>query len=82
MSQLDFDSKNVVSALFKHTEFQVYTAGRGVVDLTEKRLVILMKRADTEKKRNDLDVLLQSYRDGDVVVAWRDGKPIFKRVAR
>lgn len=65
------------------TEFQFHksqlqtTIRRNLYDYTEFRLSLYIKQVTDEQQRITLENVLASYKKGQVVVAWRSGKPVW-----
>jgi hypothetical protein len=65
------------------TEFQLYGSnGPNVVDFTERRLLSYAAKATDPQQKLTLFAMIDSYRKGDIAVAWRRGNPLYVKVTR
>lgn len=67
------------------TEFQIYSERSptsNVADLTEKRLIKFASEATDPQQKLMLEALIEAYRNGQVAVAWRRGRPVPMQVSR
>lgn len=77
------DSDPTVS-LGSQTEYQLHksfvpalNADDNVIDYTERRLCKILERVKDQKIRVNLQTLLEDYRNGRAVIAWRSGVPCY-----
>jgi len=65
-----------------NTEFQLYIRyvsrrDNNVLDLTEYRLIRMMKKSFTVSHRQEIERLIEDYRQGKIAIAWRGGAPVY-----
>lgn len=64
------------------TEYQLHDVRKGVIDYTEKKLVRFATAATDPTQKLTLCALVDDYRNGDVAIAWKSGRPVFVRVTK
>lgn len=64
------------------TEYQLHKVQKGVIDYTEKRLIRFAAGTTDPTQKLTLCALIDDYRNGDVAIAWRSGRPVFVRVTK
>lgn len=72
-----------VKRLEETTSFQLYANyNSNVVDFTERKLLMYATRITDAQQRLMIMALIKDYTDGNVVVAWKRGLPIYIKVMR
>lgn len=72
----------------KTTEFQLHKSllpvanTKRIIDYTERRLCLFVKRISDPQQRETLINLLDKYCKGEVAVAWKAGKPVWINVTK
>jgi len=72
----------------KSTEFQLHksqlpiSSTKRIIDYTERRLFLFVKRIADPQQRETLITLLDKYCKGEVAVAWKAGKPVWINVTK
>ena len=72
----------------KTTEFQLHKSLlpvsniKKIIDYTERRLHLFVKRIADPQQRETLINLLDKYCRGEVAVAWKAGKPVWINVTK
>lgn len=69
------------------TEFQIYidwksTRYSNVIDLTEQRLLRLVKKAKDPSLKSKLGELIDAYRQHKIAIAWQEGEPAWTTVSK
>jgi hypothetical protein len=69
------------------TEFQIYidwksTHYSNVIDLTEQRLLRLVKKAKDPSLKSKLGELIAAYRQHKIAIAWQEGEPAWTTVSK
>ncbi len=59
------------------TYFQVYQKEKGVSDLSEYRLICLIKKYKKKEIEQILKVILKEYKNQNIALAWKSGEPVY-----
>jgi hypothetical protein len=69
----------------KSTEFQLYV-GRGgqsnVIDFTLHKLILYATKAQDMQQKMTLFAMIEDYRNGNIAIAWRRGRPVHLKVTK
>jgi len=69
----------------EYTLHKNYTSAsncKNVIDFSEMKLRKLLTHAGDEQQRKVLSNLINDYINGDVIIAWRSGMPLFMTVTK
>lgn len=67
------------------TEYSIYhhdDVDDKLIDFTEKKLLAIINHTSNSHRRIALIKLLQTYRKREVIIAWREGVPVYVSVER
>lgn len=75
MTVLITEMRKSAHTVADQTDYQLYS--QSVIDYTERKLIRMMEAWKEGAQKLELAALIESYRHGNVAVAWRRGVPMY-----